>query len=215
VTENNQGVDDFFDNTGGGGPLPSAVLKKPGDFVYGEVVDQFKVDKIKFGTKDVIERDSKTGEPIKQLVVVLQTDHRNWENVVKVPLADKDDPNSGDLDPAQDQGRRAIYVAPWTNIHAAIGDAIVATTGKKQGLAVGSKLGVKITELKDTGKGNPLKIHAAKYEVPAPSSDFFGESKTAGGSGDASASQPEPAKSEPAPASQDPWGSNSPSEPPF
>jgi hypothetical protein len=171
-------VEGFFDNTGGGVGAPSAKLSKIDDFVYGEVVDQALVDKKKFGSEE-IERDKKTNEPIKQLVVILQTDQRGWANVAKVPTNE----DGSAKDASEDDGRRAIYVAPFTNIHAAIGDAIIAATGAKGPILNGASLGVKIVDLKDTGKGNPLKIHQAKYVAPAPkpASDngFFGDSNTA------------------------------------
>jgi hypothetical protein len=169
----NTTVEGFFDNTGGGVGAPSAKLSKIDDFVYGEVVDQALVDKKKFG-KDEVETDSRTGEPIKQLVVILQTDQRSWANVAKVPTNEDGSAKAA----SEDDGRRAIYVAPFTNIHAAIGDAIVEANGAKGPILNGAKLGVKIVDLKDTGKGNPLKIHQAKYVAPAApvASDggFFG-----------------------------------------
>lgn len=175
----NTTVEGFFDNTGGGVGAPSAKLSKIDDFVYGEVVDQALVDKKKFGS-DEIERDKKTNEPIKQLVVILQTDQRNWANVAKVPTNEDGSAKAA----SEDDGRRAIYVAPFTNIHAAIGDAIIAATGAKGPILNGATLGVKVVDLKDTGKGNPLKIHQAKYEAPAPkpASDngFFGDGNTQG-----------------------------------
>lgn len=214
MTATTEGVEDFFGNVSSG-PLPSAKLSQIGDMVYGEIVDQFKVDKKKFAS-DEVEKDQKTGEPIKQLVVVLQTEQRNWEGVSKVPYVDPSDKSKGHLPPEADEGRRAVYVAPWTNLHAAVGKAIVEGTGQRGGLKKGAKFGVKVIDLEDTGKGNPKKVHQAHYEAPAAGGDFFGSNNTAGGPGDASVAQPAPQQSAPQ-AALDPWGVNPQqgSKPPF
>jgi hypothetical protein len=167
----------FFAQTASGGTgAPSAKLKDLNDFVYGEIVDQSMVPATEFATgKQKV--DSRTGEPIEQLLVVLQTEYRNWQGVARIPLVDKDNPNSGPKPPTEDDGRRAVYIEPWTNINAAVGEAVVAATGERAGLGNGGKLGIQVIELKDTGKGNPLKIHRAKYEPPvqtAAPADFFG-----------------------------------------
>ena len=210
----------FFDNVGGGSGAPSAKLKDINDGVIGEIVDQFMAPATEFATGKQ-KTDIKTGAPIEQLVVILQTDLRNWQGVTRIPKVDKDDPNSAPKDPSEDDGKRAVYVEPWTNIHAAVGKAILEGTGEKGPLRNGGRLGVKIHNLKDTGKGNPLKEHTAVYQAPAAGgSDFFGETKTAGGPGDASVpAQQAPAQQAPAqqaPA-QDPWGAPpaAPSGPPF
>lgn len=210
MTSNNDGTENFFDNIGGAG-APSIKLSAVNDGVIGVIETQFKAEAKEFGT-DKVKLDRKTGEPIMQLVVILQTDLRNWDRVAKVPLVDKDDKSKGTKDPSEDDGRRALYIEPWTNLHAAVGKAIVDGTGSKGPLRDGGTLGVKITELRDTGKGNPLKVFAAQYTAPAASGgDFFGESKTQGGSGDASASS-----ASAAPAQQDPWGAaQTEDKPPF
>lgn len=184
------GIENFFEGAASTG-APSASLKNIGDYVHGEIVEQFKVEAKKFGT-DEVELDKKTGEPIKQLVVILQTTQRNWQGVARVPLTDPTDRNSAPKDPSEDDGRRALYIKPWTNLHGAVAKALqVAKAGK--GLQNGGTLGVKITDLEDRGKGNPLKVHQAVYEAPAASSgDFF--------AGGAPASAPAPAASAPAPA---------------
>jgi hypothetical protein len=205
----------FFDNVGGGSGAPSAKLKDLNDGVIGEIVDQFMTEATEFATGEV-KRDKKTNEVIMQLVVILQTDLRNWQGVARVPLKDKDDKQSGPKDPSEDDGKRAVYIEPWTNIHAAVGKAIVEGTGEKGPLRNGGRFGVKVIDLKDTGKGNPLKVHQALYQPPAASGgDFFGEAKTAGGSGDASVQSqpaqqvqqqaPQSAPAQQAPAQGDPW----------
>lgn len=199
--------ENFFENTGGGMGAPSASLKIVNDFVIGEIVDQAMVPKKKFRSED-IEKDARTGKDIMQLVVVLQTDLRNWHGVSKVPT----DENGREKPGSEDDGRRAIYVPPFTNIHAAVG----AATGNKP-LRNGGKLGIKIIELKDTGKGNPLKIHQAVYEAPAAAPEgFFGgdqpstqEAAPAAQEQQAPPAQSAPAQEAPAasaPPRQDPWG---------
>lgn len=217
----------FFDQTGGGTGAPSAKLKDMDDFAMGEIVDQFMVEATDYSTKKP-KVDSKTGATIMQLVIVLQTESRNWENVAKVPLKDKDDKASGPKDPSEDDGKRAVYVEPWTNIHAAIGKAVIDGTGEKGPVLNGGTLGVKIVELRDTGKGNPLKVHAARYTAPvaaAPSDAFFNE--TAPSAPAAEPAQPaapavtpaaEPAAAAPATPPADPWGTPAPAaggKPPF
>lgn len=216
----------FFDQTGGGTGAPSAKLKDQDDFALGEIVDQFMVEATEFATGNV-KKDKKTGETIFQLVIVLQTESRNWENVAKVPLKDKDDKASGPKDAAEDDGRRAVYVEPWTNIHAAIGKAVIEGTGEKGPVLNGGTLGVKVVELRDTGKGNPLKVHAAKYTPPAPkaASDAFFDQTAQQAAPAAEAAPAAPAQAAPAqeaPAATpapagDPWGTPAPSggKPPF
>lgn len=209
-------VDGFFDSVGGSG-APSASIKNVGDQIFGTIVSQQVVDAKKFGTEE-IERDSKTGEPIKQLQVVLQTDLRNWVGVSKVPFVDKDDQSKGTKPPAEDDGTRAVYLKQWTNAQAAVNEAIVKATGQKGPLRNGGKLGLKIIDLKDTGKGNPLKIHAAMYQAPSESDAFFDQGQAAPAAQPAPPAQPAapaaPAQQAPAPAVQpappvenDPWAS--------
>lgn len=208
-------TDNFFEGSVRSS-APSLKLSAINDGVKGVIVDQFKVEKKKFGS-DEVEKDIKTGEPIIQLVVVLQTDLRNWAQVAKVPRVDPTDRNSPEKDPSEDDGRRSVYVAPWTNLHAAIGKATAAHNGgKPTGLKSGATLGVKVIDLEDTGKGNPKKVHAAVYEPPSGSSDFFGEQQTQGGSGDAAATPPAQEPAAQAPAQADPWGGQAQTQaPPF
>jgi hypothetical protein len=220
VSENDSG-DDFFDKVSSG-PTPSAKLSQINDGVVGEVLDTYKVDKIKFGTKDVVERDTKTNEPIKQLVVVLQTAHRNWENVSKVPLVDREDKSKGDLPPEADEGRRAVYIPPWTNIHAEVGKAVKAANAAanvKGGIKVGAQFGVKVVDLEPTDKGNPKKIHAAKYVLPSATDSFFDNGPAASTPAPSAPAEPTSTAAAAAvaskPASEDPWGTPQSSTPPF
>ena len=193
-------VENFFDNSVRSG-APSAKLSKPGDWVKGTIEDQFLVDRLDFATQKPIV-DKVTGQNQQQLVIVLQTESRNWDGVVKTPLTDPSDRNSAQRPGSDDDGKRAVYVPAFTNIHAAIGRAVLEATGKKGPVLNGGTLGVKVTNLEDTGKGNPKKVHAAVYTAPTASASFFED------------------KADEAP-SQDPWVSRASSsserdeEPPF
>ena len=190
--------DSFFDDSVRSG-APSIKLSVINDGVLGEIVDQFMVDKKKFGS-DEIEKDTKTGQPIQQLVVILQTSLRNWERVAKVPLVDPSDKSKGEKPASEDDGKRAVYIAPYTNAHAAVGRATAkANGGRPTGLRNGAKFGLKVVDLVDTNKGNPKKVFEAFYEPPAAGADFFGEAKTAA---------PAEQKSTPTPSDlgqSDPW----------
>jgi hypothetical protein len=203
------GVDDFFDNIGGTG-APTAWLSEIGHGVIGTIESQRTVDYIPFGKKDPEVLDD--GRTRKQLVVILQTDQRNWDGVKEAPWVDREDHSKGRKPASEDDGRRAVYVEPWTNIHAAVGKAVKdANNGQAGPVKNGAKLGVKITGLKDTGKGNPLKLHAAFYEPPAVGSEFFNQTsapESAPAAQEAPAAQPEAPKTEAAPAAAaptDPW----------
>lgn len=212
---------DFFDNIGGGAGAPTALLKSTGDFVHGEVVEMFKRDYVPFGKTEP--EKNQDGSTRQQLVVILQTDLRNWQNVVKVPKVDPADPNSPEKPASEDDGKRAIYCPERSNIQFAVGRAVQAAQAKFE---VGGSLGVKIANLKDTGKGNPLKEHEAVYKAkPADTGDaFFG-----GGAAAPAAETPAPAQSAPAAApaaaapaasapAGDPWATSpatSTTEPPF
>lgn len=201
--------ENFFDNTGGGSGAPSIKLSQPSDGVLGEILDQFMAPAYEFGTK-IQKKDKKTGEGIEQLVVILQTELRNWDRVARIPVVDPEDRNSPQKDPSEDDGKRAIYIEPFTNLHAAVGKAVVEATGKKGPLLNGGKLGVKVDKLVPTDKGNPRKDHVAIYEPPVASgNDFFG-SQNEGQS--APASQP---SAPPAAEPQDPWGAPASQDPPF
>lgn len=218
MTEN---TTDFFDGIGGGGGAPGAILKTVGDFVQGEIVEMFKREYIPFGKTEPEKRED--GSPKQQLVIILQTEHRNWQNVTKVPLVDPKDESKGPKPPSEDDGKRAIYVPEQKNIQFAIADAVVAARAKP---VVGGTLGVKVVELRDTGKGNPLKVHKAIYSPPSASDAFFGGAPAAAPAPEAAPAAPAaPAPAAPAaapapaaPASQDPWATSAPATsgaPPF
>lgn len=210
---------DFFDNVGGGSGAPGAVLKNVGDFVHGQILDMYKRDYVAFGKQEAEKRED--GSNKQQLVIILQTENRNWANVSRVPVVDHTDPNSPAKPAEEDDGKRAIYVPEGKNIQFAIGRAAQAAGAKP---AVGGTLGVKIVNLKDTGKGNPLKEHEAVYQAPSASDAFFNEAPAAPPAEQAApAQEAAPAapaqQAAPAPAAQqDPWATSSApatSEPPF
>lgn len=177
MTQQNQqtvGVEDFFDNIGGTGAV-TAKLQDIDDFVVGVIESQRVVDYVPFGKKDPEVLDD--GKVRKQLVVILATELRNWQGVKEAPLIDRDDPGKGRKPADQDDGRRAVYVPQYKNIHYAVKDAVVASgayNGKNGPLRDGAKFGVKVVDLEDTGQGNPKKVHKALYEAPAASAEFFG-----------------------------------------
>lgn len=212
---------DFFDGVGDAVGAPTAVLSNPGDWVRGQILAMSQRDYIPFGKKEPAkhEKGPKAGQVIQQLAIVLQTENRNWANVTKIPRVDYADPNSPEKSPAEDDGKRAVYVPENKNIQFAIGRAVAATKSKFE---VGGVLAVKITELKENDTANPTKIHEARYEPKAD--DFFaGTSTPAASTPAASTPAPEatPAPAaDPAPAaSEDPWGTPGPAvtreEPPF
>lgn len=204
---------DFFDNAGGGSGAPGAHLSNVGDFVHGEIVDMYKRDYVPYGAKDPEKRDDGTNK--QQLVIILQTANRNWAGVSKVPFVDQNDESKGQKTPDQDDGKRAVYVPEGKNIQFAIGRAVSAA---KVRMAVGGTLGVKVANLKDTGKGNPLKEHEAVYTPPAAGADFFQQAPAAPAQqapvqsappAQQQPAAPAPAPAAPAPAPQDPWATPS------
>jgi hypothetical protein len=227
MTEN---TTDFFDGIGGGSGAPGAVLKNVGDSVNGTIVEMFKRDYVPYENRKTKEPEKRAdGTNKQQLVVILQTEHRNWANVSSVPKVDFNDPNSADKDPGEDDGKRAIYVPEGKNIQFAIGRAV---TTAQAPFEVGGQLAVRIFNLKDTGQGNPLKEHEAFYKAKAET--FFQDAPQApaqqaapapAAAPAAPAPQAPPAPAAPAPQAapapatpQDPWGTPAPaggSEPPF
>jgi hypothetical protein len=148
-----------------------------GDSVKGEIVDKFVIDYVPFGKKEP-EIDERTGEPVKQLVVVLQTEYRNWEDFPKNKIPK--DADGVALPGDKDTGRRAIYARKGTNIYSALAKAVAAAlpAGEKPGKhpLVGGQIGMQFFEDEDTGKGNNLKKFRGKYVPPAAkaeSDDFF------------------------------------------
>jgi len=206
---------DFFDGIGSGAGAPSAVLANPGDYVQGEIVEMFKRDYVPYGKTEPEKRED--GSTKQQLVILLQTELRNWANVSKIPRVDPSDKDSAEKPPSDDDGKRAVYVPEGKNIQFAIGRAVAASQSKFE---VGGKLGVKVDNLRDTGKGNPLKEHKAVY-TPKPAESagdgFFGDApKTESAPAASAPSTPAPAASTPPADAGDPWATSpSTDEPPF
>lgn len=187
--------DDYFDDANKKG-APSALLKSKNDFVQGKVVRFQQRDMTIFGTNPPKPDLDDDGNVKRQMVIILQTEYRNWDKVGKVPTAKDGAPRPAE----EDEGLRAIYVPRFTNIYAAFGKALQEASVKK--IEVDGWFGVKVTELEDVGKGNPLKHHAVKYQPPEKPAegDPFGEfeAPSAGKAvkDDTSLSEPAPAKTE-------------------
>jgi hypothetical protein len=165
VTQDN--TEGWFDDSEKRPGSASAKFKEVGDTVQGEIVDKYLIDYVKVGEKEP-EKDN-DGNVIKQLVLVLQTDHRNWDAVAKVPT-DKD--SGKKRPPEDDNGRRAVYFRKFTNIYAALGAAIreSGVENPSKHPQVGGKAVVQFFKEEDTGKPSMLKHFRAKYTPPAPAS---------------------------------------------
>lgn len=206
---------DFFDNAGGGAGAPSASLKNVNDNVTGEIVEMFKKDYVPFGKTEPEKDESEPDGKRKQLVIILQTALRNWQGVSKVPKVDPADPNSAEKAPSEDDGKRAIYVPNRSNLQYAIGKAVTAA-GSGVKFSTGGQLGVRIFNLKDTGKGNPLKEHEARYVAPSAGDGFFGGQPQQSAPAPQQSAPPAPQQSAPAPQQQsappqgDPWATQAP-----
>lgn len=178
-----ESFDDFF---GGGEFIPTGKFTldtgpegrtQVGGKLVGTILSMARQQQTKMNSTEPIP-DGKGGFK-QELKIVLQTDYRNWDKVAKVPLGeDGETPQP----PSEDDGRRAIYVRGW--MIGAIGDAVRKATGKPGGPKVGGKLGVKVTELVPTEKGNPFPKYEAVYEAPAESG-FFEESQAKAAEADA------------------------------
>lgn len=205
---------DFFDGVGGGSGAPSPHLKNINDTLVGEIVDMYKRDFIPFGKKEPEKREDGTTK--QQLVIILQTQHRNWENVNKVPDVDPNDPSKGQKPPSEDDGKRALYVPESKDIQFAIGRA---ATEAKARPAIGGTLAVKIFDLKPTDFGNMQKKHVVRYTPPSAGAAFFSEAPAAPAQ-QAPVQQAQQAEAPAAPATPapsapagDPWATQAPAAP--
>lgn len=148
---------DYFDEAGREG-APSAKLKDLKDFIKGTIVDLFETPNIPFGKTEAVKNDD--GSDQMQLVIILQTDFRNWDKVSKVPEG-----ADGSAKPtSEDKGLRAVYVPKFTNIYGALGKAIKAAGAKR--CEIGGGFGIVVEDLEEVGKGNKKKVHRAVYTVP-------------------------------------------------
>lgn len=136
-----------------------------GRHVAGTIVSTSVMDQTDMATKKPkLDRD---GNVKKQLAVILQTAHRNWEAVKKIPT----DEHGQQLPPSADDGKRAIYVAGWMT--GAVGDAVRAATNQVGAPRVGGKLAVRVSELAANPGGNPFRKYEARYEPPAAGAEMF------------------------------------------
>lgn len=193
----------FFEGVAGDF-APTALLKGINDVVSGEVVEFRSRDHVPFGQTEP--EKNKDGSTRQELVIILQTEFRNWANVVKVPKVDPDDRNSADKPGSEDDGRRAVYVPQRSNIQYAIAKAL--REAKVDGFSEGLGLAVKVSNLRDTGKGNPLKEHVAKVTPAVKKADPFITEQ-------APAQQSAPTAQQPAQPSNDPWGNQADAVAPF
>lgn len=72
------------------------------------------------------------------------------------------------------EGDRALWPVKGTQLAQAIGDAL--RNSGAPALEVGGKLGLKLAELRDTGKPQKMKVYAGQYQAPAKTvaaSDLF------------------------------------------
>ena len=186
----------FFDEVAGDF-APTGLLKGIGDIVAGPVVEFRTRDHIPYGKKEP--EKNKDGSTRQELVIIVQTGHRNWANVVTVPKVDPEDKDSADKPGSEDDGRRAIYVPQRSNIQYAIAKAMKAAGVKE--FSEGLKIAVKVSNLKDTGKGNPLKEHVAVTKPADKVADpFIAEEKK---------------EEQPVQPSSDPWAGAGAEEMPF
>lgn len=148
---------DYFDDAGREG-APSAKLTDKGDYIKGTIVDLFEKPNVPFGKTEAVKNDDGTEQM--QLVIILQTDERNWNKVSKVPEG-----ADGSAKPAsEDKGLRAVYVPKYTNIYGALGKAIKKADAKRA--EIGGAFGIVIEDLEEVGKGNKKKVHRAVYDKP-------------------------------------------------
>lgn len=227
----------FFGSMGGGGgeAIPSFKFEGVGSAVQGQVLSCVARGVSDYTTGETI-LDAKTGQEAKQLMIVLQTPHRNWEHVARIPKDDDGNP----LPPSADDGRRAIYTGGKSSsgqswMSGAINDALRAAGREaSKGIEIGAMLGVAVSEEVPSGKGNPYKKYMAKYASPsqggfaqqapapqaqapapqaqpAPAQPQQGQDPWAGGY--QPPAQPAPQPQGPAPSN--PWGGSADQQPPF
>ncbi|GIH07483.1 hypothetical protein Rhe02_55500 [Rhizocola hellebori] len=137
----------------GGGGTKSAKFNTLGDVVRGTITDDPKVTQcVKFDDdgKPTDEKAFwKSGDPMMQIVVTIQTDQR-------------------DPDDEDDDGKRALHITP--RLQPAVRDA-VKTAGAK-GLAIGGIIAVQWTGGTGHGKGN-ARQYAAAYQPPQVGADLL------------------------------------------
>lgn len=138
----------------GGGGTKSAKFNALGDVVRGTITDDPKVTQVvEFGDDGKPTGEKKfwpSGDPMMQIVVTIQTDHR-------------------DPDDEDDEGLRLLHITP--RIQPAVREA-VKTAGAK-GLAIGGLIAVQWSGGTGHGKGNARQYTAA-YQPPQVGGNLLG-----------------------------------------
>jgi hypothetical protein len=189
---------DFFDGVGGG--APSFKFNGVGSGVKGTIVDQYRTHVT--DTSGNVKTYPRSGDPIPQLNVTLQTNLRDWKGVnpEKIPT----DPEGNPLPGSEDDGQRRIYVK--YDMRRAVAAAVKG--GGNRYMETGGELAVKMTGTQKTDHPNPLPLYEARYTAPATNSGGFLDDEPAPAAPPAAASSPAPAAAPPAAPAQD-------DEPPF
>lgn len=159
---------DFFASTTSNRNSASFKFDKVGDYVTGTIAEEpVLTDQSEYGTGTP--KLDKNGNVMKQLVVVVQTNLRNWEKTTN-PAKDE----NGNPKPAsEDTGLRTLWVRfLMRDAIAAALKEVGATT-----LEVGGELSVAYTE-NSRFNGFDVKNYKAKYVKPTPAAGFFGEKDT-------------------------------------
>lgn len=194
----------FFDDAlkGGGGGAPGFKFDRHGDMVRGTVTDIFQTKVTIMNSPTNEPKLDKNGKEIPQLNVTLQTELRNWQGVIKIPV----DPESNQPLPASDDdGKRRVFLK--YDASRAVGKAIAESGAANSDFKVGAEIALKYIDDQPMPVGK-MKLFEARFKKGEPSADGF----EFGGGGATATSAP----STPAPQN-DPWSSNSAAdeEPPF
>jgi hypothetical protein len=153
--------DDFF--AGGGAPALSWKNVPIGTTYRGKIIDQTVEDQT---DDDGAVRTFASGDPMKQLVLTIQTDLRNGDGMSEQA--------KGRLDsPASDDGLRRLYVKGYMT--KAVKEA-VRKAGERS-TKVGGTIAVRYVEdgQRTSATKNPPKLYKAKYEAPSVDMDDFGD----------------------------------------
>lgn len=193
-------IDEFFDNNTGGTPVAAFDFDGRSDAgigrsVSGEIVDVQVRDVTDPQSGEV--RKDKNGNVIKQFVIDLQTELRDYSGAKK-PLTDSD----GNVIP--DDGKRRIYMR-YQGARAVV-QAVLDSGAAKGDLRGGTGAKLAVKRIQNQGQMNQFEARFKKGDRQPAVEDAFGDF---GGSS-------APAAPAPAPSSQAaPWDSPSSDEPPF
>lgn len=152
---------DFF--SGGGAPALSWKGVQPGTVYKGKILNQIVEDQT---DDDGNVKTFKSGDPMKQLVLTIQTELRNGEGMSQ--MAKERMKNLSD-----DDGQRRLYVKGYMT--KAVKDAVLAAG--ERGTKPGGFIAVKYTgdgEATSAMRQAP-KLYTAKYEAPSVELDDFGD----------------------------------------